>query len=340
MTKLTKRVLITGGAGFIGSQLCEKLVSMGHKVSILDNFSSGKSGNIRSLSRPDDRIRLIKGDCKNPRDVKKALSRVQVVYHFAAKPEIRLDRSDPSTCFNENIYATYVLLEQMKNSEVETIGFASSSTVYGEAKLLPTPEDYGPLEPISIYGASKLASEGLISAYAHSYRMKAVILRLANIIGLRSNHGIISDFLKQIQKRPRELKILGDGNQTKSYLHIDDCISAILGATRNITRPVNVINIGSEDQLDVSTIAKLSLEEARLENTRIKFTQTIPDGRGWNGDVRNMLLDISKLRSLGWRPKYTSEQAVRLTMRSQLHGGPKLAPTARSQAMRQELVSA
>src|SRR5207247_9462979 len=168
------------------------------------------------------------GDCKKPSDIRKALSGVRTVYHLAANPDVRLDHTDPASCFNENVMATHVLLEEMRSSAADTIVFTSSSTVYGEAKIIPTPENCGGLEPISVYGASKLASEAFISAYCHAFGKRGVVLRLANIIGPRNGHGVVRDLLAQIRARPRRLKILGDGHQSKLHLHVDDCISRLL----------------------------------------------------------------------------------------------------------------
>ena len=209
---------MTGGAGFIGSNLCEALANLGRDVTILDNLSSGTRDNLREILKSSS-VKLILGDCKDPADVKKAIANADIVYHFAANPEVRLELSNPPTCFRENVYATHILLEAIKHSNVDTIVFASTSTVYGNVKIIPTPENYSPLEPISIYGASKLASEALITSYCHTYKKKAIILRLANIVGPRSRHGVINDFITKLRRNPKQLEILGDGHQTKSYLH-------------------------------------------------------------------------------------------------------------------------
>lgn len=309
------RALVTGGAGFIGSHLSEALSKMGHDLIIFDNLSSGTKQNISHLLNKNKEVKLLIGDCTNINDVKNAIKDVDVVFHFAANPEVRLELNDPQTCFHQNIFATYILLEEFRKSNAQTIVFASTSTVYGDAKLIPTPEDYSPLEPISIYGASKLASEALITSYAHIYKKRAIILRLANIIGSRSKHGVIIDFINKLKKNPKELEILGDGKQNKSYLYIDDCVDAILKAFYSAKQRVEVFNIGSEDQINVSRIAEIVCEEMGLRNVRFNFTGGI-NGRGWVGDVKNMLLDISKLKSKGWKPKYNSEQAVRLTAKS------------------------
>jgi UDP-glucose 4-epimerase len=310
------RVLVTGGAGFIGGCLCEELVKRGCEVSILDDFSSGSRSNVQHLL--DDhsgRFRLFVGDCTERDDVAGVLEGVDVVFHFAANPEVRLDLSDPETCFRQNVYATHVVLEAIRNSGAEKIVFASTSTIYGDARVVPTPEDYAPLEPISVYGASKLASEALITAYAHSYGFAALILRFANVVGSRSGHGVIFDFVRKLREDPGELEILGDGTQTKSYLYIDDCVSAVLTAFERMRGRVEVLNVGSEDQVGVREIADVVVEEMRLKDVNFRFTGGVDGGRGWVGDVKNMLLDVTRLKAKGWKPKYNSKEAVRQTAR-------------------------
>lgn len=309
-----KRVLVTGGAGFIGSSLCKKLASSGCYVVIFDNFSSGKYENVEDILKDyADKTCLLRGDCKKPSGVKKAVSDVDVVFHFAANPEVRLELNDPENCFEQNIYATHVLLEALRQThDVEKVVFASTSTVYGDVDVFPTHESYGPLKPISIYGASKLASEAMVSSYAYLYNFAAVLLRFANIIGPKSKHGVIPDFINKLRKNEKELKILGDGTQCKSYLYIDDCVNAILTACEKSNRQVEIFNVGSEDWVNVSRIAEIVVEEMSLKNVKFRFTGEVDEGRGWKGDVKKMLLDISRLKALGWKPKYKSEEAVRI----------------------------
>ena len=310
------RVLVTGGAGFIGSCLCEELVKRGCEVSILDNFSSGSRSNVQHLlDAGSHRVRLFVGDCTKRDDLVRALEGVDVVFHFAANPEVRLELSDPETCFRQNVYATHVVLEALRNSHAKKVVFASTSTVYGDARVVPTPEDYAPLEPISVYGASKLASEALITAYAHSYGFAALILRFANVVGSKSGHGVIFDFVRKLRENPGELEILGDGTQTKSYLYIDDCVGAVLTAFECMRGRVEVLNVGSEDQVGVREIAETVVEEMRLKGVGFRFTGGVDGGRGWVGDVKNMLLDVTKLKAKGWKPKYNSKEAVRQTTR-------------------------
>jgi len=311
---MSQIVAVTGGAGFLGSYICEALANLGHGVTTLDNLSSGSWDNLGELLK-SSRVKLIVGDCKDPVDVRKAVANADIIYHFAANPEVRLELADPQTCFRENIYATHILLEAIRNSNVDTIVFASTSTVYGDAKTIPTPENYTPLEPISIYGASKLASEALITSYCHTYKKKAVILRLANIVGPRSRHGVINDFITKLRRNPKQLEILGDGRQTKSYLHIDDCVNAILKACETAEETVEVFNVGSDDQIEVTGIAEIVAEEMNMNDVQFSFTGGVEGGRGWVGDVKNMLLDTTKLKSKGWKPRYNSEKSVRLMIR-------------------------
>lgn len=296
----------------------DALKTCGAHIRILDNLSSGSQENIEEhLHRQD--ITFIKGDLLNPPDLARAIEGCETIYHLAANPEVRAGTTNPETHYKQNIAATYNLLEAIRKAEsVETLVFTSSSTIYGEATKIPTPEDYAPLEPISIYGASKLACEALITSYAHTYNFKAIILRLANIVGPRSRHGVIYDFINKLRKNPKKLQILGDGTQTKSYLYISDCIKAMLTGVEKAEKRVEVYNIGSEDQIDVKTIAKTIVEEMGLKNVEFKYTGGVDGGRGWKGDVKNMMLDNKRIKALGWKPKHTSREAVKLTARNLL----------------------
>ncbi|MCK4474953.1 NAD-dependent epimerase/dehydratase family protein [Candidatus Bathyarchaeota archaeon] len=199
--------------------------------------------------------------------------------------------------------------------------FFSSSTVYGEPERFPTSEDYGPLLPISVYGASKLGCEGLICAYCHTFGVRGVIFRLANVVGGRSDHGVIVDFVRKLQENPRELEILGDGKQSKSYLHVEDCVDAVFLALRHFLsekKVLEVYNVGSLDKVDVKRIAEVVGEEMELRGLEFRFTGGVDGGRGWVGAVKTMLLSVDKLLNLGWRPKLDSEEAVRLCCRELL----------------------
>lgn len=303
------KVLITGGAGFIGSHLAEKLLESGYRVTILDNLSSGSLENLSGIM---NEVEFVEGDCTNPQDVANSVKDVTLVFHLAANPEVRLELCDPESCFKENVYATHVILEAVRKSDVKTVVYASSSTVYGEAKVVPTPEG-SPLEPISIYGASKLASESLIAAYSRTYGFKAVVYRFANIVGARSMHGVVYDFLHKLRREPTQLEILGDGNQSKSYLYVDDCMNAIMLSLQKTKKHVEIFNVGSEDQITVKEIAKIVVKEIGLRNVKFVFTGGVDEGRGWKGDVKNMFLDTRKIRSLGWKSQHNSTETVRVS---------------------------
>jgi len=307
-------VLVTGGAGFIGSHLVDVLMSNGTRVHVLDNFTTGTTLNIRPW-HGDPNFTVTKGDLLRPSELAKLSNgNFETVFHLAADPEVRVGITQPDKHFQQNLVATKNTLEYLrKKGNMVAIVFASTSTVYGEPAKIPTPEDYSPLEPISVYGATKLASEALISAYAHTYGFKAIIYRLANVIGPRSQHGVIYDFVQKLKKKPEELEILGDGTQTKSYLYISDCIDAMLLGLEKTKNQFETYNVGSDDQTNVKTIAKIVAETMQLKNVKLKLSGGVDGGRGWKGDVKNMLLDSSKLKSLGWKPRLNSQQAVEKT---------------------------
>lgn len=316
------KVLVTGGAGFIGSHLVDQLMSMGFFVRVVDNLSSGSLGNIKGWLG-NSRFEFIHADLKDLTVAKKSVEGVEVVFHLAANPEVRVGEVDPSVHFNENLLVTFNVLEAMREVRaVRVIVFSSSSTIYGEPERFPTPEDYGPLLPISVYGASKLGCESLISSYCHVFSLRGVILRLANIVGKRANHGVIIDFIHKLRRNPKELEILGDGSQSKSYLHVKDFINAVFTALESFLNRETIVeafNVGSLDKVDVKRIAEIVCEEMGLKNVKFKFTGGINGGRGWRGDVKTMLLSTDKLLNLGWRPSLNSEGAIRLSCRELLH---------------------
>ena len=303
---------MTGGAGFIGSHLVDALKAQGANISVFDNLTAGTLENIKRWHK-DTNFNFIKGDLLSKPDLPKLeKTRPEAVFHFAANPEVRIGSTNPDIHFQQNIVATHNLLESIRKTKNKpTLIFTSTSTVYGEPTKIPTSEDYAPLKPISTYGASKLACEALISAYAYTYGFKAIIYRLANIVGPRSRHGVIYDFIQKLKTNPKELEILGDGTQNKSYLYVTDCIEAMLIGLEKTKSQVEIYNVGSEDQTTVKTIAKIVIKEMRLKNVQFKFTGGVDGGRGWKGDVKNMLLDISKIKSLGWKPKYDAKKAIK-----------------------------
>ena len=308
-------VLVTGGAGFIGSHLIDFLMEAGERIHVLDDLSAGSLDNINRWVESDN-FQFSKESLleKESIDMVKGCN---VVYHLAANPEVRSWLASPEDHYRQNIEATYNLLEAIrKHGDVETLVFTSTSTVYGEPKKLPTSETYAPIKPISHYGASKLAAESLICSYASMYGFKAVIFRLANVVGPRSNHGVIYDFIEKLRKNSKELEVLGDGSQSKSYLHVDDCVNGLIVGTEKSEEKVDILNIGSEDQVSVLSLADIVIDEMKIGDVEIKLTGGVNGGRGWKGDVKMMHLDVSKLKSLGWKSKYSSAEAVRLTAKS------------------------
>lgn len=310
------KVLVTGGAGFIGSHLVDRLIEMGNMVTVYDNLSSCKMDFIfHHMDNP--KFRLIEGDLLYADSIEAACKNADFVFHVAANPDVRLGSTDTKVHFDQNITATYNLLEAMRKNCVKKIAFTSTSTVYGEAAVMPTAEDYGPLVPISLYGASKLACEALITSYSHTFEMQSWICRFANIIGDRGTHGIIVDFIAKLRKNSSELEILGNGSQSKSYLHVRECVDAMILAICESTDEVNIFNIGSEDTINPTRIAEIIVEEMGLNNVEFNYTG---GSRGWKGDVPKMMLSVDKMKKLGWIPKWESEQSVRKTVRSLMKG--------------------
>ena len=317
ITSEREKVLVTDGAGFIGSHLVERLINSGFEVTVIDNLSARKVSNLESVWKHPD-FTFVRGDLLNRRILRRAMKGVQMVFHLAANPEVRIGSTDTSIDFEQNLQATYNLLEEMrKHVSAETIVFTSTSTVYGEPTIIPTPEDYGPLVPISLYGASKLGCEALVSAYCHLFELRAVIYRFANVVGARNRHGVIHDFIRKLRVGPHELKILGDGTQNKSYIHINDCVEAFFTGFRNLDRQVRILNVGSEGQTDVTRIARIVIDEMGLKDVQITPVGGF-EGRGWKGDVKNMLLDIGRIKGLGWQPIYHSDEAIRLAAKETL----------------------
>lgn len=313
-TKNAKTVLVTGGAGFIGSHLVDTLMFNGAAVHVFDNFASGTRSNIKTWLT-NSNFTLMEGDLSKTSELKKlGQNNYEIVFHLAANPEVRVGSTRPDVHFRQNVVTTKNLLEYVRRTQQNpTLVFLSTSTVYGEPSKIPTPEDYSPLKPISMYGATKLACEAIVSAYAHTYGFKAVVYRLANVIGPRSKHGVIYDFIQKLRNNPQELVILGDGTQTKSYLYINDCVKAMLVGLAKTKSRFETYNVGSEDQINIETIAKIVVEKMKLKGVQFNLTGGVDGGRGWKGDVKNMLLDISKIKSLDWKPTLNSKQAVEKT---------------------------
>lgn len=309
-------ILITGGAGFIGSHLVDELIDE-NRITVLDNLSTGQRDCIGChQSNPD--FKFIESDLRDKKSLDNLLKDIDVVFHLAGNADVRRGNENTQIPFENNLLATYNLLESMRTNEVKNIVFSSTSAVYGVPSMIPTPENYGPMVPISFYAASKIACEGLICSYCHNCEMKTWIYRLANIVGERSNRGVVVDFVNKIMNNPLELEILGSGKQKKSYLHIKECINAMLFAYENSNDDLNIFNIASEDSIDVTQIANIVTEIMGCENTRYIFSKNTFDG-GWAGDVPIMSLSIEKLKSLGWIPSVNSYQSISMAVHSLLY---------------------
>ena len=303
--------LVTGGAGFIGSHLVDALVEQGKEVRVLDNFSSGRE-EFLSHHEGSESVEVCRGDLLDRDEEMSAMEGIETVHHLAANPDIRLGIEVTDTDLRQGTMATYNILEAMRLSEVGRISFASSSAVYGEAGVMPTPEDYGPVMPISLYGASKLASEALITAWAGTFGAQGYIHRFANIVGPRGTHGVIFDFIHKLKRDPRRLEVLGDGNQEKSYMSAQDCVNSMLHVIGLDDEGTALNNLGTGDTCSVSRIAEIVIEESGLEGVSIDYTG---GSRGWAGDVPKTYLDVTKLLGTGFEPTAMSEQAVRDTAR-------------------------
>ena len=307
------KCFVTGGAGFIGSHLVDRLLDDGHEVTVFDNLSSGRKAFIaHHFDNPH--FLFIKADLLQKHRIEQEIKGHDVVFHIAANPDVRSGVDDPSMA-EKDMQATYNLLDGMRKNNVNKIVFSSSSVIYGETPAKPLPEDYGPLLPISVYGAAKLASEGLISSFAHTFDMQAWMYRFANVVGIRGTHGVIVDFIHKLQDNPHELEILGDGKQKKPYLYVTECVDGMLHGFTHAKDEVNVFNLGVDSLTEVTRIGELIVEEMELENVEFKYTG---GKRGWKGDVPQFQLAIDKMNEIGWEPKLSSDDAVRKAIRDLL----------------------
>lgn len=295
------RVLVTGGAGFIGSHLVDSLKEE-NEVLVYDNFSNAVTKERQS------EVTYFEEDVLDLSTLIEKTKNINLIFHYAAAPSVKESSESPLHSFEQNVRGTLNVLESMRKNDIPRLVFASTSTVYGEAEI-PTPES-APLKPISNYGASKVACEMYVRSYSSLYGIQAIVLRYANIFGPRARRGVMYDFFHKLKKTPKKLEILGNGKQKKSYLYIDDCIDATLTSLRTGER-FEVFNIGSEEQVIVDRIAEVMSEELGLD-PEFKYTG---GERGWKGDVPVMLLDVSKIKSLGWEPKVMTVEGIRRYIR-------------------------
>lgn len=303
------RYFISGGAGFIGSHFIERLLADGNTVTVYDNMVSGNplwlKPHLNSTA-----FNFVEGDLLDSDRLKNALEGHDVVIHLGANTDIIKGNNDTRVDLENCTIATHNMLEAMRATGVSKILFASSATVYGDLTIYPTPESAGPLLPISLYGAGKLACEALISSYCHLFDMRAWIFRFGNVVGGRMNHGVIYDFIKKLEKNPNEIEILGDGKQQKNYFLVEDCVDGMLYAMRHANEnPCELFNLGTETTITVKDIAHTVIKEMGLENTTLRYTG---GQRGWPGDVPLVVFDVSRMKALGWETRESSEGAVRI----------------------------
>lgn len=305
---------ITGGAGFIGSNLADRLLSQGHSVVVYDNFSTGQHEFIETALRHPD-FRLLEGDVLDSAALSEAMHGADFVFHLAANADIRTGLEHPRRDLEQNTIATFNVLEAMRENEVSRIAFASSAAVLGEPTLFPTPEDCPIPIQTSLYGASKMACEGLITSYCEGFGFEGYIFRFVSLLGERYPHGHVIDFYRSLRQDPTSLRILGDGTQRKSYLHIRDCISGMLRVVEMKTalatkHRVEIYHLGNPEYIELATSVKWICEHLDV-NPRLDFEG---GDRGWVGDNPFVFLDVSKLRKTGWEPKFTIRDSIIATV--------------------------
>ena len=300
-------ILVTGGAGFIGSHLVDRLLSEGNFVVAYDNLSLGRLENLEEASK-NPNFKFVEGDILDREKFWNVFktNNFDIVFHMAANSDIAKSHSNPDVDFDNTFKTTYETLLAMKEFGIKKLVFASTSAIYGDAGK-SVDETFGPLFPASHYGASKLASEGFIASFCENYEIQAWITRFPNVVGERSTHGVIRDFIKKLKKTPNCLEVLGNGMQYKPYVYVKDLVDAILFVWKNTDDKINYFNIGVETRTRVKEIAQMVIEEMGL-NAKIEYTG---GDRGWVGDVPEFSYNLDKIRKLGWKASYTSNEAVR-----------------------------
>jgi len=306
----TLRYFITGCAGFIGSNLMDRLLQQGHEVIGYDNFSTGFKQFLQNAEK-NPKFTFIEGDLLDREKLTPLLKGCDAVFHIAANADIRFGREHPFKDLEQNAIATYNVLEAMRINNVKRIAFASTSAMYGEAKEFPTPEDTTLPIQTSLYGASKLAAEGLIQAYCEGFGMQSYIFRFVSILGERYSHGHVFDFCKQLFTNPKKLHILGNGKQRKSYLYVQDCIDAIFLAMENTHDKINIFNLGFDKYCEINDSANWICEQLDIK-PELSYSG---GDRGWVGDNPFVFLDCSRMRALGWTPKFSIQDSIIQTVK-------------------------
>ena len=303
------KIFVTGAAGFIASNVVDRLLQDGHEVTGYDNFSTGQEHFVRQALE-SAKFRLHRRDLLDQRALEEAMAGAELVVHLAANADVRFGTQHPTRDLEQNSIATSHVLEAMRITGVKRIAFASTGSVYGETAVIPTPEDAPFPVQTSLYGASKLAAEGLIAAYCEGFGFQGYIFRFVSILGERYSHGHVFDFYRQLLAHPGELEVLGDGTQRKSYLYVQDCIDAMLAALEKATGRVNIFNLGTDEYCQVKdSIGWISAHLGLQPNIRYGS-----GNRGWIGDNPFIFLDCGRIRSLGWKPKLTIREGIVRTL--------------------------
>jgi UDP-glucose 4-epimerase len=301
--------IVTGCAGFIGSNLVDRLLEEGHKVTGIDNFSSGQRAFIKNALQ-NSSFTLVEMDLLDLPLLKKSFAKGEIVYHLSANADVRFGVNHPRRDLEQNTIATYNVLEAMRANNIKRIAFSSTGSVYGEAETIPTPENTPFPVQTSLYGASKLACEGLLSAYAEGFDFQVFIFRFVSILGERYSHGHVFDFYKQLLVNPESLTVLGNGKQRKSYLYVGDCINAIFIAMEKGDKKVNIFNLGTDEYCEVNNSIGWITKELGI-TPNLQYTG---GERGWIGDNPFIFLDCTNIRVLGWKPKYSISEGIIKTL--------------------------
>jgi UDP-glucose 4-epimerase len=304
------KCFVTGGAGFIGSSLVDRLLEEGHHVVAYDNYSTGRE-EFLAHARTQPSFRAVRGDLLDAARLNEAIQGAEIVFHLAANADVRLGLQQPLKDLEQNTIVTFQVLEAMRRADVRKIAFSSTGSIYGEPTVFPTPEDAPFPIQTSLYGASKLAGEGLIQAYCEGFGFQAWIFRFVSILGERYTHGHVFDFYQSLRSNPDVLKVLGNGEQRKSYLYIQDCIDAVLIAIRTADDKVNVFNLGVDAYCKVTDSIGWILSELKL-SPKVVFSG---GDRGWVGDSPFIFLDTTRIRALGWKPRLSIQEGVLRTLR-------------------------
>jgi UDP-glucose 4-epimerase len=306
MNLKNRKILVFGGAGFIGSHLTERLLREGATVTVYDNLKTGRTANLAGVWQQPG-FRFVEGDVREKDKVEQTVPGHEIIFHFCDDSDIRSAAEHPDTYVEQNIMGLFYVLESMRKHGIRHILFPSSTTVFGELARPPASELHGPMIPLTLYGGAKLAAEGLISAWAHTYDFHAVVFRFVGIIGGRMDHGVVHDFVRKLQRDPAQLEILGDGSQRRSFVLVDDCVEAMLFAFAKADKNYNLVHIGNRDEISISETAEIIVRVMQLHGVKL-----CPGGGkvGWKGDVTSNFIATETLNAWGWKPPHSSREAV------------------------------